>query len=50
MHEWALADAIVRTALNVAQENEADKVLGIRVVITFEEALFKCRNCSLSGN
>jgi hydrogenase nickel incorporation protein HypA/HybF len=33
MHEWALADAIVRTALNVAQENEANKVLEIRVVL-----------------
>ncbi|CAB49503.1 hydrogenase nickel incorporation protein HypA [Pyrococcus abyssi] len=33
MHEWALADAIVRTALDYAQKENASKILAIKVVL-----------------
>ncbi|AIF70179.1 hydrogenase expression protein HupG [Palaeococcus pacificus DY20341] len=33
MHEWALADGIVRTAIEFAQQNGKDKVLGLRIVL-----------------
>ncbi|NJE06291.1 hydrogenase nickel incorporation protein HypA [Thermococcus sp. M36] len=33
MHEWALADGIVRTALDYAQKEGATKLLAIRVVL-----------------
>ncbi len=33
MHEWALADGIVRTAIEFAKTHGNDKILGIRVVL-----------------
>ncbi|AEC51084.1 hydrogenase nickel incorporation protein [Pyrococcus sp. NA2] len=33
MHEWALADAIVRTVLDYAQKENASKVLAVKVVL-----------------
>ncbi|WP_461864014.1 hydrogenase nickel incorporation protein HypA [Thermococcus sp.] len=33
MHEWALADGIVRTAIEFARTHGKDKILGIRVVL-----------------
>lgn len=33
MHEWALADGIISTALRVAEENEASKIIEIRIKI-----------------
>ncbi|BAA30693.1 hydrogenase nickel incorporation protein HypA [Pyrococcus horikoshii] len=33
MHEWALADAIVRTVLEHAQKENASKVLAVKVVL-----------------
>lgn len=33
MHEWALADAIVRTVLDYAQREGASRVKAVRVVL-----------------
>jgi len=33
MHEWALADGIMRTAIEFARQHGKDKILGIRVVL-----------------
>ncbi|ASJ16411.1 hydrogenase nickel incorporation protein [Thermococcus chitonophagus] len=33
MHEWALADAIVRTVLDYAQKEGASKVLAVKVIL-----------------
>ncbi|ALV62551.1 [NiFe] hydrogenase nickel incorporation protein HypA [Thermococcus sp. 2319x1] len=33
MHEWALADGIVRTAIEFARQHGKDKVLGMRIVL-----------------
>ncbi|AFK23040.1 hydrogenase nickel incorporation protein HypA [Pyrococcus sp. ST04] len=33
MHEWALADAIVRTVLDYAQKENASRVLAVKVVL-----------------
>ncbi|RLF77352.1 hydrogenase nickel insertion protein HypA [Thermococci archaeon] len=33
MHEWALADGIVRTAIDFAQQNGKDKILALKIVL-----------------
>jgi len=33
MHEWALADAIVRAVLEYAEREKADRVIAVRVVL-----------------
>lgn len=33
MHEWALAEGVISTALEVAEENEAENIVGIKIKI-----------------
>ncbi|NJE26843.1 hydrogenase nickel incorporation protein HypA [Thermococcus sp. MV5] len=33
MHEWALADGIVRTAIEFAKQHGKEKILGLRIVL-----------------